>query len=204
MKYYLTQHYTIEHTELYDLTSPINREYAYLNGLEYVSSNIKRCPERKVWWEKIAWLMEFLSTIEDGSLVVYEDCDSLNVGGDIKDILHDGFEYGMIELRGGLGGNTLTGWFNAGVIVMINTKDVRAFLKRVWDRNDETDELSINKELKSRRWTIGNGKGIASLDVECNCWQNNSHIAGDVIIKSWHGMEYKTKLKSIKEYIINI
>ena len=41
MKYYITQHYTIEHKELYDLTSPINKKYAQDNGFEYVSSNVK-------------------------------------------------------------------------------------------------------------------------------------------------------------------
>ena len=201
MKYYITQHYTIEHKELYDLTSPINKKYAQDNGFEYVSSDVKRCPERAAWWEKIAWLKDFLSSIEDGSYVVYEDCDSINIGGDLKSVLHDGSEWGQVELRSGFGGRTPNGWFNAGVIVLINSQDVRDFLQRVWDRNDDTDETSINKEIRSQNGTIGKGKRVTSLDVELNCWNNNKHLASDIIIKSWHGMLYQDKINEIKEYL---
>ena len=201
MKYYITQHYTSDHKELYDLTSPIVKNYATNNGFIYTSNNDRRCLDRKVWWEKIAWLIEFLSTIEDGSLVVYEDCDSLNLGGDLKTALHNGMEFGMVQLRSGLGGSEIIDWYNAGVIIMINTADVRSFLKRVWDRNDETDETSINKELTSLKNSIGNGKPMCSLGVEWNCWYNNSHITNDLFIKSWHGIKYSDKLVYIKNFI---
>lgn len=204
MKYVITQHYTTEHQTMFDLTSPINKKYASDNGFDYVFSNIKRCPERNVWWEKIAWLIEFLSTLEDGTYVVYQDCDAITIGGDLKSALHSGFEYGMVQLRGGLGGETLQNWFNAGVIMLLNTSDVRAFLKRVWDRNDDTDETSINKELKSLNNTIGNSKSICSLNVEWNKWNNNKHLTNDIGIRSWHGMPYSDKLKEIEQYIKTI
>ena len=66
MKYYTTQHYTLDHKELYNITGPLNKAYAESIGFEYVSNNMTRCKERNAWWEKIAWLMEFLPTIEDG------------------------------------------------------------------------------------------------------------------------------------------
>jgi len=201
MKYYITQHYTIEHKEMYDLTSPINKKYADDNGFEYVSNNVRRCPERAAWWEKIAWLKEFLPSIEDGSYVVWEDNDSINVGGDLKSVLNDGSEWGQVELRGGFGGRVPNGWFNAGVIILINTQDVRDFLQRVWDRNDELEETSITNEIRSQNGTIGKGKKVSSLDIEYNCWYNNEHLSTEPVIKSWHGISYENKINLIKDYI---
>ena len=201
MRYIITQHYTLEHTELFDLTSPINSKYAEKIGFEYVTSNIRRCPDRKVWWEKIAWLIELLKTLNEGDLIVYEDCDSINLSGDLKSALHDGCEYGMVQLRGGLGNKQLLGWYNAGVIMMINTPDVRAYFQRVWDRNDDTDETSMNKDLKSLNNTIGNSKNICSLGIEWNCLYNNQNFFNDINIKSWHGMKYEDKLIAIKGYL---
>ena len=201
MRYYITQHYTIEHKDLYDLTGPINKKYAEDNGFNYVVNSDRRCQNRSAWWEKIAWLKEFLSSIEEGSFVLYEDCDSINMNGDLKSILHEGSEWGQVEIRTGFNTETPSGWFNAGVIAMINTPDVRDFLQRVWDRNDETDETSINKEIKSQGGTIGRGKKISSLDVKYNCWRNNEHLLADPLIKSWHGMLYSDKIKAIKDYI---
>ena len=201
MRYIITQHYTKEHTKLYDLTGPINKKYAEKNGFEYIVNNIQRCFNRKVWWEKIAWLITLLPTLEDGTLVIYEDCDSINIGGNLKLALHDELEYGMVQLRGGLENTQLMKWYNAGVIILLNTPDVRAFLNRVWNRNDETDETSINRELQQLNYTIGKSKSICSLDVEWNCWKNNEHLCKDIFIKSWHGMKIEDKLKEIKAYI---
>ena len=199
MRHIITQHYTIEHQEMFNLTSPINKAFAEKNGFEYISNNVKRCSDRKIWWEKIAWIIELLDSLEDGSLVVYEDCDSINLSGDLKSALNNG-EFGMVQLRGGLNNIELKPWFNAGVIFMLNTSDVRDFLKRIWLRNDETDETSINNELKALNKIIGN-KQITSLGVEWNCWDNNKHLPDSVYIKSWHGMRYHEKLIAIQNYI---
>ena len=201
MRYILTQHYTKEHTTLFNLTSPINKAFAEKNGFEYISDNTKRCSDRKVWWEKIAWLKELLSTLQEGDLVIYEDCDSINLNGDLKSALHEGYEYGMVQLRGGLGNNQLLNWYNAGVIIMLNTQNVRNFLQKVWDRADNTDEDSINKELKSLNGNIGNSKPICSLGVEWNCWSNNQQHTNNINIKSWHGVDYNTKVKLIKDFV---
>ncbi len=151
--------------------------------------------ERKVWWEKIAWLLELTNKVENfDAYIVYEDCDSINLGGDLKAALN-GSEYGMVQLRGGLGNNQLLGWYNAGVIMLQNTLSIRNFLQKVYDRNDDTDETSINKELK-----LGYNK-IFSLDPKWNCWHNNSQHCSDICIKSWHGMTYDDKLIAIKKFL---
>jgi len=204
MKYYLTQNYTIEHKDLFDLTSPINKSYAESNGFIYITDNTRRCPTRQMWWEKISWLIQLLSTIDEGDMVVYQDCDSLNVGGDLKTALHQGKEFGMVQLRTGHGRSTLHNWYNAGVIIMLNTSDVRSFLQRVYDRNDPTDEDSLNKELASNNYTIGNSKQICSLGIEWNCWNNNNHLTTTPFIKSWHGMQYSDKITQIVNYINSI
>ena len=204
MRYIITQHYTVDHQSMFDLTNPINKVYADKNGFEYIVNNIKRCPERKVWWEKIAWLMELTTTVEEGALIVYEDCDAINLKGDLKTALHNGFEYGMVQLRGGLNGAELRNWYNAGVIMFLNTVDVRDYFKRVWNRNDDTDETSMNKEISFLKNTIGNSKTVCSLGIEWNCWNNNSHLTDEACIKSWHGMQYEDKLVAIKNYIATI
>lgn len=203
MRYILTQHYTIEHQDLFNATAPINKTYAKKIGFEYIVDNNKRCPIRTHWWEKIAWLKELLSTLEDGDMVVYIDCDAVIVDGDLKLALHDNAEYGMVQMRHGFGGSEIANWYNAGVIMMLNTKTVRDFLQRVWDRNDDNDERSINAELKSKNYTIGNTKHICSLDTGWNCWDNNTHLTEEIYIKSWHGIKYEEKLKLIKNFLKN-
>ena len=177
MRYILTQHYTIKHKELFDLTHEINKAYADKIGFEYISNGETLCPERKAWWEKIAWLNKLLAELPD-------EC-----------------ELGMVHLRGGLNSSEIKDWYNCGVIILVNTPDVRTFLQRVWDRHDNTDEDSLNKEIKSRNNTIGSGKLVCSLDVEWNTWRNNEHLTNDIAIKSWHGMRYDDKLISIKNYL---
>ncbi len=201
MRYIITQHYTIEHKELFDLTTNINKKFAETNEFEYITNGETLCPERKAWWEKIAWLIKLLATIEDGSLVLYEDCDSVNIAGDLKTALPDNKELGMVHLRGGLNSEEIKSWYNCGVIILLNTPDVRVFLQRVWDRHDETDETSLNKEIQSLKDAIGPNKPMCSLDIAWNCWRNNEHLVKNVYIKSWHGMKYVDKLKAIQAYL---
>ena len=211
MKYYLTQYYTPQVSVLFDLTSPINRLYAIKSGFTYVSDNTIRCSgpqfgtqSRAPFWEKIAWLRAFLPTIEDGSYVVYEDCDSLNIGGDLTTALHPGLEFGMVQLRAGLDSRDLINWFNSGVIVLLNTPTVRSFLDRAWTRGGDNDETGMNGELKSKGWTIGQSKPICSLDIEWNCWRNNQSLCSQPYIKSWHGMTLADKTTAIQSYIKTI
>jgi hypothetical protein len=201
VRYILTQHYTIEHKELYDITSPINKSFAEKNGFEYISDSIKRCADRNHWWEKIAWLTKLLSETQDGDMIIYEDCDAINLSGDLKTALHDGMEYGMVQMRHGFDGSEIAPWYNAGVIMMINSPTVRGFFNRVWDRNDDNDERSINKELKYLNYKIGDSKSICSLGTEWNCWENNINLTKNICIKSWHGIAYANKLQSIKDFL---
>ncbi len=204
----ITQYYTKEHKDLFDLTNKINQKYADKNGFKYVSNNKKRCIGEKALqhpgWEKIAWLLELLPTLDDNTLVVYADCDSLFLKGDLNAALHDGYDIGMVQLRGGLGGKEVISWFNSGVIVLINTPVVRDFLQRVWVRTDINEEISIKKELKAQNNTIGRSKKMCSLDIEWNSWNNNDHISNDANIKSFHGLSYDNKLKNIKEFLTSI
>lgn len=197
----ITQYYTPEIAELFAITSPINHAYATANNYEYVTDNTSRCPTRAKQWEKIAWIMQLLSTTTDGTLVVFEDCDSLNLAGDITTILPSGYQIGMVQLRGGVGNSQPMAWYNSGVIAMINSQTLRDFWTRVWDRNDPVDEDSIVRELKANAWTIGNGYQIYGLDPKWNCWSNNAALVGTPNIKSWHGMSYTDKLAKIKTYL---
>ena len=201
---YLIQYYTPEIKPIFDLTSPIVNKYATKSGFTYISDNKIRCDAssgRKKYWEKIAFIMEFLPTIADGSYVVFEDCDSINIGGDLTTALHSGFEIGMVQLRGGLGGKQLIDWYNSGVIVMLNSQNVRSFFDRVWARGGNTDEDGIMGELRSRGGSIGNSSQICSLDPEWNSWNNNRFVVTTTLIKSFHGLSPTDKVVQISEYI---
>ena len=201
MRKIITQYYTPEISELFGLTSTVNQAYATKNGYEYITNNTLRCPTRAKQWEKIAWIINLLSTVEDGSLVVFEDCDSLNLNGDISNMLPSGSQIGMVQIRGGNNGEQPMSWYNSGVIAMINSQTLRDFWNRVWTRNDILDEDSIVKELKSNSWTIGNGYPIYGMDPSWNCWNNNAKLVTTINIKSWHSMSYANKLASIKEFL---
>ncbi len=53
MKYILTQHYTTEHSELFNLTSPINQKWAEKSGFQYISNNERRCLREKFGGKKL-------------------------------------------------------------------------------------------------------------------------------------------------------
>ena len=215
MRKIIVQHCTKEQQSLFDITKPINQAWAARMGFEYVSDDTRRCPNRTIWWEKIAFLRAFLPTIEDGCLVVWEDADSVNIKDEsFANALPPTGIFGMVQNRGGLDFQELINWYNAGVIVMINCPDVRDFLDRVWVRPDDTDEAAIVAELKQHGWEIGNGIRVSSLRPKWNCWKNNEHIhkdkatncgiCEDTVVKSWHGIQLEKKFPEIKKFVDNM
>jgi hypothetical protein len=198
MRKIIIQNYTSAHKELFDLTTNSTKKYATNNGFEYIVSDKVRCTGEKatqhLGWEKIAWLNEFLPTIEDGSLVVYADCDSIFLSGDLTKALDASYEMGMVKLRGGLGGKEIVSWFNTGVIVLINTSNVRDYLLKIWNMNEVNEEIAIKKESSSNSL-------IYSLNPEWNCWNNNQHLVSSPFIKTFHGMKYEDKLTAIKDFL---
>lgn len=201
MRYVITQNYTAQQQELFNLTAPVNQAYAAANGYEFITSDVSRCPDRAPYWEKIAWLNELLPTLPDGTFVMFQDCDSIDVTGDPKTALPAGYELGMVHLLGGLSGTQLRGWYNSGVIMMINSIDVRNFFTNTWNRNGSNDEKAMNAEFKSLNGNMGNGKPIYDLPNEWNVWHNNINVAKTINIRTFHGMKYADKLVAIKNYL---
>ena len=199
MRKIITQNYTGTHDQIFDLTNNSNRNFASKNGFEYISDNKTRCigikSTQHPGWEKIAWLNEFLPTIEDGSLVVYADCDSIFLNGDLTTALDSNYEIGMVKLRGGLGGKEILNWFNSGVIILKNTPDVRTFLLNIWNMNEMNEEIAIKKDLKVSKFNI------FSLDPKWNSWSNNEKLVSSPSIKTFHGMKYDDKIKAIKDFL---
>lgn len=201
MRSIILQHGTSEYQQLLDLSIPINKAYADKFGFEHLVNNTKRCTDRCVFWEKIAYINEILPTIEDGSLVVWIDGDSLAIGEeDLHNAMPSNSNFGMVQLRGGLGGRQLLTWYNAGFFTMINSPEIRQFFTNVWNRNTPTDEDAINAELKHIDLTI-NGQYISSLDPKWNCWRNNTVFCSSPVIKSFHGMSLSDKLTQMTDFI---
>lgn len=199
----ILQHGTNEYKQLLDISVPINKKYAESFGFEHFVDSTKRVSGRSIFWEKIAYLNEILPTIEDNSLVVWIDGDSLAIGEeDLHNVLPSSPDtnFGMVQLRGGLGGKQLIPWYNAGFMAMINSNAIREFFMNVWNRNTPTDEDAINAELKHTGLSI-NGKLIASLDVKWNCWLNNVSLCTNPVIKSFHGMTFENKLTQMTDFI---
>ena len=201
MRKIITQNYTEVHKELFDLTTKYTQKYAKNSAFEYITSNVSRCIGEKATqhpgWEKIAWLNEFLPTIEDNSLVVYTDCDSIFIDGDLTMALDPNCELGMVKLRGGLDGIEVLNWFNTGVIFLINTPNVRNFLIQIWNMSEMNEEIALKKVLKSNTF----GSKICNLDPKWNCWANNEKLVSTPFIKTFHGMKIEDKLKNIKEFL---
>ena len=201
MRNIITQNYTEIHKELFNLTTNSTQTYATKNGFEYITSDKTRCAGEKATqhpgWEKIAWLNEFLPTIEDGSFVVYADCDSIFLKDDLKstlDTLETNRGIGMVKLRGGLGGREIINWFNTGVIFLINSPKVRNYLLSIWNMNEMNEEIAIKKESSS-------DSNICNLDPKWNCWSNNEKLVSSPSIKTFHGMKYDDKIKAIKDFL---
>ncbi len=202
MRKVILQHVTSEQSKLFDISRPINQKYARNLGFDYISNCIRRCPERSIYWEKIAYLIEMLPTLEEGTFVVWEDADSINVKEEsLENALPNGEIFGMVQNRAGVNGNQLINWYNAGVMVMINCPEVRDFLNRVWKRTEETDESAIVAELKLNGWVVGGGKYIYSIDAKWNQWANNTNVCSDPVIKSFHGILPNKKLSAIQEFL---
>ena len=198
MRKIITQHCTSEQQAILDLVKDTNSAYAAKFGFEYVLDNQIRCTDRLFYWEKIAWLLSFLPTVEDGSLVVWEDVDSLNIGNEsVENALPPNGVFGMVQNRHGLGGAQLSSWYNSGIIVMINTPAVRLFLQNVWNAGGRDDEDGLMAVLIQTSLTIG-GIPLSSLDIKWNCWKNNAKFCADPVIKTFHGMKIEDKIAQIK------
>lgn len=201
MRKIILQHCTVEQQHLLDISKPINVGYAERLGYEYRTDSTRRCPERSIYWEKIAYLRATLPGIDDGSLVVWEDADSINVKDcDFEDALPTGV-LGLVQNRAGVDCKRLIPWYNAGVMVMRNGPVVRDFFDRVWARPDDTDEAAIVAELKHNGWAVGGGVPVTSMDPKWNCWKNNVHLCADPVVKSWHGVKLAEKLPEIRGFM---
>jgi hypothetical protein len=202
MKSILIQYSTSEQKDILDLAASINKPYADKFGMEYLTSDVRRCPDRSIYWEKILYIQELLNSTQEGDLLVWTDADSLIVGDeDMKNVLPEGRVFGMVQMRGGLNCSRLIPWYNAGFIAMINCPAVKGFIQRVWDRNDAHDEASLNAELKQSDLEIGNGYFMTGLDIKWNCWPNNIHLCPNPVVRSFHGINSDSKLEAMKEYL---
>ncbi len=202
MKKTILQHCTIEQEPLFELSKPYNQSYAQRLGFDYLTNSVRRCPERTIWWEKIAYLREMLPTLEENSLVVWEDADSINLRDEsFENALPLNGIFGMVQNRAGINGSELISWYNAGVIVMKNIPIVRDFLERVWIRPDETDEAAIVAELAHNGWEVGDGIYVSSINYKWNRWPNNEHLFKNPVVQSWHGMPISEKIPSMKRFI---
>ena len=203
MKAFILQYSTTEPERLamMEMSKSFNKPYSDKFGFEYVLDSTRRCNDRSVYWEKLAFIIEFLKTAEEGSLVVWEDVDSLNIGDeDIRNILKDGQIFGMVQMMAGLNHMKPIKWYNAGVIALINCKIVRDFLDLVWATNLKTDEDGLNQELKKLGFSLG-GKPVA-IEPKWNCWSNNNHLCSNPVIKSWHAMvDFNEKIQAMRDFI---
>ena len=205
MRKIILQFCTEEQSSILAFSRPYNEAYAKRLGYEYIADTGRNHPERNMNWEKVAYIIKMLPTFEDGSLVVWEDADSINVKDEcFETALHPGTSYGMVRLRGGLAKKELITWYNSGVIVMKNSPILRDFFNRVWQRSDKSsDERGIVAELKHHDWTIGNGIKVCALDHKWNRWRNNEHLCNeqDTVVQSWHGIKLSDKLNAMKKFV---
>lgn len=200
MKKIILQYSTPSIKPILDVVMPTNQAYAAKFGFEYITDSTQRITDgRDSCWEKIAYLNAFLPTVEDGSLVVWEDADSLNIGNeDIESALPTNGILGMVPLRGGLNRTSIMDWYNSGVIVIVNSPVIRDFFTSVWNRGGQFDEDGIMGELRHRGGFITNGIGISAIDPKWNCWRNNAMFCKDPIIQTFHGMKTELKLEAIQ------
>jgi hypothetical protein len=205
MRSIIVQHTTSAQCELLELCVGFNKPYAERHGFEYHTDSSSRCGTRHAYWEKLAFFLEYLPTIEDGSLVVWEDTDSLNVGSeDLRTALPVGEIMGMVPMYYGMSGKVRR-YYNAGVIFMINCVELRSFWERVYARfkRHRQTEPVIVEELQSKRWEICSGKSVYHLDVKWNVWNNNRSRCSTPEILSWHSVPYERKLTEMREYVSN-
>jgi hypothetical protein len=207
MRKVILQFCTEEQSKILALAKQYNEVWAQKMGYEYVPGSGRKHPDRNLVWEKISYLMEVLPKFEDGSLMVWEDADSINVKDvSFESALPSNESYGMVQLRGGLDKKQLTPWFNSGVIVMRNSPTLRDFFNRVWKRSEhDSDERGIMAELKHHNWTIGGGIKVYSMNYKWNRWRNNDHLCpeADAVVQSWHGMKLEDKLSAMETFLKN-
>jgi hypothetical protein len=205
MRKILLQFGTSEQSSILSLAKKHNENWTNKMGYEYFTDIGRKCPQRSLVWEKISYIKEMLPKFEDGSLVVWEDSDSINCKEVcFSNALPVGESFGMVQIRGGVAKAELTPWYNTGVIVMKNSPLLRDFFGRVWAREDKnTDEKAVNAELKHHGWTIGGGVKVYSMNYKWNRWNNNDHLCKpeDTVVQSWHGMKIEGKLTAMRQFV---
>jgi hypothetical protein len=199
MKNYIIQHGTLEYKEILDLVFPINKKYADKFEFEYISDCSNLLTDDKKEWEKLTFIKNFLETVEDGSLVVWEDSDSLNIGNeDLKNIIKNEDQIGMVNIYHGLNGmEPISNYWNAGVIAIRNSSNIRNIINDWLNSGEKTDEDAFSKSAKLDEIKI------ASINPKWNVWKNTEHLVKNPQIVAFHGINVTLKAKVVKEYIKN-
>jgi len=189
------------YNEVNQLTQPINQNYADNHNCDFLVDTHKRCDKtvKSFWWEKIAFLQAILQTRNENDLIVWIDADSLiQSDTDINHILEDDKELGMVPIYAGKNNAQIQNWYNAGVIAMKNTEEVRKLMDSVWERRtiDQDDETAIIHELDKTKIKF------QDLKPEWNCWKNNEHLVEKPKIKTFHGVyPFEAKVSQIKDFL---
>ena len=200
----LLQYGTTEQQQILNLSVPINKAYAAKYGFQHLVDNTVRCADRAFYWEKIAYINSVLPTLDNGSLVVWVDADSLCIGNeDLNNIMPSSAILGMVPLRGGLGGKKVVNWYNSGTIAMINSPAVQTFFINVFNLNTTKDEDAIMEQLKLCAYNVGNVP-IFNLDPKWNGWLNNVAICPNPVIKTFHGLKMADKLTQMTTLIAGL
>ncbi len=194
---YIIQHGTEEYRDILASVQTVNHAYASKFGFEYMN-DVSRLGsvDCKSGWEKLAFISSFLATVNDGSLVIWEDADSLNIGNeDPTGILSLDNSIGMVRMYGGLRNMTpVNNRYNSGVIAIRNSDSVRKLFVKLLASSAVDDESAFALESKA-------GLKISDLDPKWNCWNNNKHLCEAPVIISWHGYNITDKLKLIQDQL---
>ncbi len=196
MKTYILQHGTSEYNQILDLVKGNNEKYSQTQNIEYVSNISQLCTNDRKQWQKLTYISNFLDTVQDQSLVVWLDIDSLCIGTqDIKSIISTDSKIGMVRMYGGHNDmQKVPNRHNAGVIAIRNCQQIKNLIKTWLTSQSRTDQDAFYISCK-------NGVKIFDIDPKWNCWNNNYKLCKNKQILTWHGYNLSDKLRLIKEYI---
>lgn len=189
MNGYLVQHTSGPCKILLELAKPWHAAYAKKHGMQYVDHTEKVDTGRfSANSEGMVWLASCLNIFPEGSFIAVLDPDALIVKPEVS--LRSGLLKGY-ELSA-LGGIQ---WVNLGVVLLMNTPQVKDFFRRVIEKGpvgttnwlDATfreliHENSVRFQFLDDRWNFFPTYG------EC-AKRSHFYTEEDAIIRAWHGWD---------------
>lgn len=190
---YIITHYVPNNVlleEMFKLSSSHNKVRAEKLGWNFIADSKRRIPDRPIFREKAAIILETMEKTQESDKILWLDGDVLIIGNRTESIFDDlgNADIGMVKVRP---------FWNSGVVAMKVNKKIQDLWISIRDLNSK-DWVDAQLESRIPTWVNESDPKVVELDVKWN--SPKVPILNDgVEIVGFHISDQHRKLMNIKK-----